>query len=56
MTTVCLFFFVIGRVLTRLDRFRADDRNDYDEEIAYESYMNPEPSFQSSQADSVDSG
>ena len=29
-------------------------RNDYDEEIAYESYMNPEPGFQSGPGDSVD--
>ena len=29
-------------------------RNDYDEETAYESYMNPEPSFQSGPGDSVD--
>ena len=29
-------------------------RNDYDEETAYESYMNPEPGFQSGPGDSVD--
>ena len=29
-------------------------RNDYDEEAAYESYMNPEPGFQSGPGDSVD--
>ena len=28
--------------------------NDYDEETAYESYMNPEPGFQSGPGDSVD--
>jgi len=27
-------------------------RNDYDEETAYESYMNPEPGFQSGPGDS----
>ena len=29
-------------------------RNDYDEETACESYMNPEPGFQSGPGDSVD--
>ena len=29
-------------------------RNDYDEETAYESYMNPEPGFQSGPGDTVD--
>ena len=29
-------------------------RNDYDEEAAYGSYMNPEPGFQSGPGDSVD--
>ena len=29
-------------------------RNDYDEETAYESYMNPKPGFQSGPGDSVD--
>jgi len=29
-------------------------RNDYDEETAYESYMNPEPGFQSGPGGSVD--
>ena len=29
-------------------------RNDYDEETAYESYMNPEPGFKSGPGDSVD--
>ena len=29
-------------------------RNDYDEETAHESYMNPEPGFQSGPGDSVD--
>ena len=29
-------------------------RNDYDEETAYESYMNPEPGFQSGPGVSVD--
>jgi len=29
-------------------------RDDYDEEAAYESYMNPEPGFQSGPGDSVD--
>ena len=29
-------------------------RNDYDEETAYESYMNPEPDFQSSPGGSLD--
>ena len=29
-------------------------RNDYDEETAYESYMNPEPGFQSGPGDSLD--
>ena len=29
-------------------------RNDYDEETAYESFMNPEPGFQSGPGDSVD--
>jgi len=29
-------------------------RNDYDKEAAYESYMNPEPGFQSGPGDSVD--
>ena len=29
-------------------------RDDYDEETAYESYMNPEPGFQSGSGDSVD--
>jgi len=29
-------------------------RNDYDEETAYESYMNPEPGFQSGPGDSKD--
>ena len=29
-------------------------RNDYDEETAYESYMNPEPGFQSGPGDSAD--
>jgi len=28
-------------------------RNDYDEETAYESYMNPEPGFQSGPGDSA---
>ena len=28
--------------------------NDYDEEAAYESYMNPEPGLQSGPGDSVD--
>ena len=28
-------------------------RNDYDEETAYESYMNPEPGFQSDPGDST---
>ena len=28
-------------------------RNDYDEETAYESYMNPEPGFQSGPGDST---
>ena len=28
-------------------------RNDYDEEAAYESYMNPEPGFQSGPGDSA---
>ena len=28
-------------------------RNDYDEETAYESYMNPEPVFQSGPGDSA---
>jgi len=28
-------------------------RNDYDEETAYESYMNPEPGFQSGPRDSA---
>ena len=28
--------------------------SDYDEEAAYESYMNPEPGFQSGPGDSVD--
>ena len=31
-------------------------RNDYDEKAAYESYMNPEPDFQSGPGDSVDAG
>ena len=29
-------------------------RNDYDEETAYGSYMNPEPGFQSGSGESVD--
>jgi len=29
-------------------------RNDYDEEAAYEGYMNPEPGFQSGPGGSVD--
>ena len=29
-------------------------RNDYDEETAYESNMNPEPGFQSGPGDSAD--
>jgi len=29
-------------------------RSDYDKETAYESYMNPEPGFQSGPGDSVD--
>ena len=29
-------------------------RNDYNEEAAYESYMNPEPGFQSGPGDSSD--
>ena len=29
-------------------------RSDYDEEAAYESYINPEPGFQSGPGDSVD--
>ena len=29
-------------------------RNDHDEETAYESYMNPEPGFQSGPGDSAD--
>jgi len=29
-------------------------RNDYDEEAAYESYINPEPGFQSGPGDSAD--
>jgi len=28
-------------------------RNDYDEETAYESYMNPEPGFQSGPGDAA---
>jgi len=28
-------------------------RNDYDEETAYESYINPEPGFQSGPGDSA---
>jgi len=28
-------------------------RNDYDEETAYEGYMNPEPGFQSGPGDSA---
>ena len=28
-------------------------RNDYDEETAFESYMNPEPGFQSGSGDST---
>jgi len=30
------------------------DRNDYDEETANDSYVNPEPCFQSGLGDSVD--
>jgi len=30
--------------------------NDYDEETAYESYMNPEPGFESGPGDSADAG
>ena len=33
---------------------KKDTRNDYDEETAYESYMNPEPGFQSGPGGSVD--
>jgi len=40
------------RALGKINYGRA--RNDYDEEAAYESYMNPEPGFQSGPGDSVD--
>jgi len=30
------------------------EKNDYDVETAYESYMNPEPSSQSGPGDSID--
>ena len=39
---------------TELKFFFSRARNDYDEETAYESYMSPEPGFQSGPGDSVD--
>jgi len=42
------------KVLMPLMRQKTRARNDYDEETAYESYMNPEPGFQSGPGDSVD--
>jgi len=38
----------------RYSRKHPRARNDYNEETAYESYMNPEPGFQSAPGDSVD--
>ena len=41
----------MAKILAKKIHRRA--RNDYDEETAYESYMNPEPGFQSGPGDTV---
>jgi len=38
----------------RSERAMVGRRQKYDEEAAYESYMNPEPGFQSGPGDAVD--
>ena len=44
----------IGGVESQHPTLSKKYRNDYDEETTYESYMNPEPGFQSGPGDSVD--
>ena len=47
----------MAKILAKIAKANTPDlraRNDYDEEAAYESYMNPEPGFQSGPGDSVD--
>jgi len=43
----------LSRHATRPIYIHPRARNDYDEETAYESYMNPEPGFQSGPEDST---
>ena len=45
---------VVGEYMVKIALCKKDTRNDYDEEAAYESYMNPEPGFQSGLGDAVD--
>ena len=42
------------KILRFLQKQHPRARNDYDEVTAYESYINPEPGFQSGPGDSVD--
>ena len=43
----------LAHALATLKEEHPRARNDYDEEATYESYMNPEPGFQSGPGDSA---